>query len=377
MIPFDDLPLDLAVKRVKGKGERKMAIFTDPDCPFCKRIEGDLAKVDNVTIYMFLFPIDSLHPKAADKAKRIWCSPDRIKAWDDYMQKGITPTAAPSCDNPVDKLVAVRYAAWHQRYADAGVRQRRPRAGCDFGGADRKAVVVQQDQLSIAVAPAGRDVGERDVYFRLLIALLLSAALHASFIYGVAPRPGALARPIAPLAARLIPEVARPAPAHAKRLAPAPPEAAAHVRRSPLTVPAAPPEAPLVAAPASNGAENAERREDSTLPKADLPFPVDLQWYEARDLDAYPRALVAFDPSYPPSAQADALRGAVTLLLAIDATGTVHDAAVVSAEPAGYFEAAALAWVRDARFAPGEKDGRAVRSKIVVNLRFAPSTAQR
>jgi thiol:disulfide interchange protein DsbC len=54
---------------------------------------------------MFLFPIDSLHPKAADKAKRIWCSPDRIKAWDDYMQKGVAPTAAPSCDNPVDKLV--------------------------------------------------------------------------------------------------------------------------------------------------------------------------------------------------------------------------------------------------------------------------------
>ena len=105
MIPFEDLPLDLAVKRVKGNGERKMAIFTDPDCPFCKRIEGDLAKVDNVTIYMFLFPVDSLHPKATDKAKRIWCSPDRIKAWDDYMQKGVAPTAAASCDNPVDKLV--------------------------------------------------------------------------------------------------------------------------------------------------------------------------------------------------------------------------------------------------------------------------------
>ena len=105
MIPFEDLPLDLAVKRVKGNGERKMAIFTDPDCPFCKRIEGDLAKVDNVTIYMFLFPIDSLHPKATDKAKRIWCSPDRIKAWDDYMQKGVAPTAAAICDNPVDKLV--------------------------------------------------------------------------------------------------------------------------------------------------------------------------------------------------------------------------------------------------------------------------------
>jgi thiol:disulfide interchange protein DsbC len=105
MIPFDDLPLEYAFKRVKGTGERKMAVFTDPDCPFCKRIEGDLAKVDNVTIYMFLFPIDSLHPKATDKAKRIWCSADRNKAWDEYMQKGVTPSAAPNCDNPVDKLV--------------------------------------------------------------------------------------------------------------------------------------------------------------------------------------------------------------------------------------------------------------------------------
>jgi thiol:disulfide interchange protein DsbC len=105
MIPFDELPLDLAFKRVKGKGERKIAVFSDPDCPFCKRVEGDLAKLDNVTIYMFLYPIDSLHPQASEKAKRIWCSPDRAKAWEDYMNKGVTPTAAPTCDNPVDKLV--------------------------------------------------------------------------------------------------------------------------------------------------------------------------------------------------------------------------------------------------------------------------------
>ena len=105
MIPFDDLPLDLAFKKVKGKGERKIAVFSDPDCPFCKRIEGDLAKLDNVTIYIFLYPIDSLHPQATERAKRIWCSPDKVKAWDDYMQKGIAPTAAPTCNNPVEKLV--------------------------------------------------------------------------------------------------------------------------------------------------------------------------------------------------------------------------------------------------------------------------------
>ena len=111
-IPFDELPLDLAFKRVKGKGERKMALFSDPDCPFCKRIEQDLAKLDNVTIYMFLYPIESLHPQAGDKAKRIWCSPDKVKAWEDYMNKGVAPKADPSCDNPVDKLA--KYGQQHR-----------------------------------------------------------------------------------------------------------------------------------------------------------------------------------------------------------------------------------------------------------------------
>ena len=104
-IPFNELPLDLAFKRVKGNGERKLAIFSDPDCPFCKRVENDLAKLDNVTIYMFLYPIQSLHPNATDMAKKIWCAPDKVKAWDDYMQKGTVPTSDASCQNPVDKIV--------------------------------------------------------------------------------------------------------------------------------------------------------------------------------------------------------------------------------------------------------------------------------
>ena len=95
-IPFNELPLDLAFKKVKGKGERKIAVFSDPDCPFCKRVEGDLAKLDNVTIYMFLYPIESLHPAAVDVAKRIWCSPDKVKAWDDYMSGKGKPAAAPN-----------------------------------------------------------------------------------------------------------------------------------------------------------------------------------------------------------------------------------------------------------------------------------------
>jgi thiol:disulfide interchange protein DsbC len=104
-INFDLLPLNLAFKRVKGSGARKLAVFSDPDCPYCKRVEGDLAKLDNVTIYTFLYPIDALHPQARDKAKRIWCSSDRVKAWDDALQRGVNPTASPNCDNPIDRTV--------------------------------------------------------------------------------------------------------------------------------------------------------------------------------------------------------------------------------------------------------------------------------
>ena len=104
-ISFSELPLELAFRKVKGKGERKLAVFSDPDCPFCRRVEGDLAKLDNVTIYMFLYPIDSLHPNASEIAKRIWCSPDKVKAWDDYMQRSAAPSASASCQNPVDKIV--------------------------------------------------------------------------------------------------------------------------------------------------------------------------------------------------------------------------------------------------------------------------------
>jgi thiol:disulfide interchange protein DsbC len=103
--PFDQLPFDLAIKKVKGDGSRKVAVFSDPDCPFCRRLEKDLEKVTDVTIYIFLFPIEQLHPKAPEMSRAIWCSPDRVKAWDEYMLKGIAPKSA-KCDNPVDKLVA-------------------------------------------------------------------------------------------------------------------------------------------------------------------------------------------------------------------------------------------------------------------------------
>lgn len=105
-IKFESLPLDFAIKTVKGNGKRKVAVFSDPDCPYCKRLEKDLVNVTDVTIYTFLYPIPSLHPDAARKSKAIWCAPNRQKAWDDYMLRGVL-AADKSCDSPIDEIQAV------------------------------------------------------------------------------------------------------------------------------------------------------------------------------------------------------------------------------------------------------------------------------
>lgn len=102
--PFEQLPLDLAFKKVKGDGSRKIAVFSDPDCPYCKRLEKDLAKIENVTIYTFLLPLEGLHPNAPTVARSVWCSEDKSKAWDDYMLRGVKPEAAGECENPVDEI---------------------------------------------------------------------------------------------------------------------------------------------------------------------------------------------------------------------------------------------------------------------------------
>jgi thiol:disulfide interchange protein DsbC len=100
-VAFDSLPLNLAFKKVKGNGQRKLAVFSDPDCPYCAKLEHELKGIDNVTIYTFLYPIDQLHPDAARKARIIWCAPDKVKAWDAFFESGALPTNNGDCDNPV------------------------------------------------------------------------------------------------------------------------------------------------------------------------------------------------------------------------------------------------------------------------------------
>jgi thiol:disulfide interchange protein DsbC len=103
-IKFEDLPLELAFKKVKGKGSRKFAYFGDPNCGYCKRFEEGLSQINDVTIYVFLLPV--LGPDSIAKARSIWCSKDRVKAWDDQLVRNITPTAPTTCANPIDKILA-------------------------------------------------------------------------------------------------------------------------------------------------------------------------------------------------------------------------------------------------------------------------------
>ncbi|MEO8133327.1 MAG: DsbC family protein, partial [Betaproteobacteria bacterium] len=102
-----DLPIDQAIKIVRGKGERKVVVFSDADCPYCKQLENTMAGMDNITAYVLLYPIDQLHPDAARKSRIIWCSADRPKAWLEFMLKGNLPANDGNCETPLPQLQAV------------------------------------------------------------------------------------------------------------------------------------------------------------------------------------------------------------------------------------------------------------------------------
>jgi thiol:disulfide interchange protein DsbC len=105
-VKWDSLPLGNAIKVVKGDGSRKLAVFSDPDCPYCKKAEAEFNKLDNVTIYTFAYPLP-MHPDAARKSKLVWCSKDRAKAWQDLMLKGVVPSGKADCEDPIDENLAL------------------------------------------------------------------------------------------------------------------------------------------------------------------------------------------------------------------------------------------------------------------------------
>ena len=103
-IKFSDLPLDLAIKTVRGDGKNVLATFEDPNCGYCKKLAKELQGMNNITVYTFLIPI--LGGDSPEKSKAIWCAPDRVKAWSDLMLNGVVPGSG-SCDAPIDKLAAL------------------------------------------------------------------------------------------------------------------------------------------------------------------------------------------------------------------------------------------------------------------------------
>lgn len=100
-IDFNGLPFELAMKKVKGNGQRKMAYLTDPNCGYCKKLESELKNMDNVTLYLFMYPI---FPGSDEKVKAVWCSKDPIRAWDNLMLNNIQPPAG-TCDTPSAKVL--------------------------------------------------------------------------------------------------------------------------------------------------------------------------------------------------------------------------------------------------------------------------------
>jgi thiol:disulfide interchange protein DsbC len=106
-IDFSSLPLDLAIKTVRGDGSRKLAVFADPLCPYCRQLEQELQGVTNITIYTFLFPLESIHPGASVKAVNIWCAKDRGDTWSKWMLQKTEPANNRCAAAPIDKLKAL------------------------------------------------------------------------------------------------------------------------------------------------------------------------------------------------------------------------------------------------------------------------------
>jgi protein TonB len=219
-----------------------------------------------------------------------------------------------------------------------------------------------------ATAPQ-EGVGPPGAPLRLSVALLASAGLHLWLMFGVsvvAPRPSADA---ATILARLAARPAEPPP----RLEPeAPPADAAlpAARARPRVEPAA----PSNEVRAERAAATAPPAPPSGLPPVEMPLLADLTWYPARQLDIYPKLVSLVQPRFPERADAQGVKGSVTLLIHIDEDGLARELAVVEADPTGYaFEEAAMEAYGAARWVPAVKDARYVRSRVLVRVTFEPS----
>ena len=141
-IDFKSLPLKDAMVWKQGTGERKLVVFADPNCGYCKKFEQDLQSVKDVTVYTFLYPI--LGGDSPEKSKQIWCAKDNTKAWRDWMLKGTAVTASPQCD--ISAL---------QRNFDFGQKHRiRGTPGLVFEDGQQQAGALDTEQLEKRLAAA-------------------------------------------------------------------------------------------------------------------------------------------------------------------------------------------------------------------------------
>lgn len=104
-VDWNGLPFHWAVTTRRGDGRRQIAIFSDPNCPFCQKFEKDLATLDNITVHIFMWPV--VKPESVRQTKSVWCSKDRAKAWNELMLNRAEPTAPTDCENPIEELIAL------------------------------------------------------------------------------------------------------------------------------------------------------------------------------------------------------------------------------------------------------------------------------
>ena len=102
-IDWKQLPLKDAIKTVKGNGKQQLAIFSDPNCPYCKKLEAELDKLNDVTIYTFIYPLKS---QSIAVSKQVWCDPNQAYAWKNLLQKNVQPKER-SCANPIERNLAL------------------------------------------------------------------------------------------------------------------------------------------------------------------------------------------------------------------------------------------------------------------------------
>jgi protein TonB len=207
---------------------------------------------------------------------------------------------------------------------------------------------------------------------RLAWMLAVSACLHAALILGVAIQPAApRGATQTVIEARLLP--AQPEPLKAQEAKPlaelaVPPQQPQQLPAKESAEKAVPEAAETTAAVAPP--DTAARNQSSPLPALDIPLAEDPTYYPGKQLDVHPAALQPIVPAYPDAVSFAGIEGTVTVLLLIDEFGTVRDVSVVEATPPGYFEESALAAFRSARFTAAIKDGRAVKSRVLIRVSY-------